>query len=64
MTKKVKKIIELLEANGWKHKRTKGDHRIYCKDGERRPIVVPGHLNDDMPEGTWKSIQRAAKLDD
>ncbi|MBR5640457.1 MAG: type II toxin-antitoxin system HicA family toxin [Muribaculaceae bacterium] len=64
MTKKVKTVIELLEADGWEHKRTKGDHRIFWKEGERRPVVVSGHLNDDMPEGTWKSIKRQAKLKD
>lgn len=64
MAKKVKNVIQLLEANGWKHVRTRGDHRIYFKEGEQRPIVVPGHMNDDMPIGTWKSIQRQAKLED
>ena len=64
MAKKVKTVIQLLEANGWKHKRTKGDHRIYWKEGARRPVVVPGHLNDDMPEGTWKSIKKGANLKD
>ena len=64
MTKKVKTVIELLEADGWEHKRTKGDHRIFCKAGERRPVVVSGHLNDDMPEGTWNSIRKQAKLKD
>ena len=29
--KKVKSVKDLLEANGWKYSRTKGDHAIYRK---------------------------------
>ncbi|MGN1219100.1 MAG: type II toxin-antitoxin system HicA family toxin, partial [Phocaeicola sp.] len=39
MPKRVKEVIEILEENGWKYNRMKGDHRIYCKDGAKRPIV-------------------------
>ena len=42
MTMKVKKVISLLEENGWTFVRMRGDHRIYFKPGARRPIVVPG----------------------
>lgn len=62
MVKKVKEIISLLEADGWKHIRTKGDHRVYYKSGAKRPIIVPHALNDDLPIGTLKSIIRQANL--
>lgn len=62
MTKKVKEVITLLEENGWSLKRTRGDHRMYFKPGARRPIVVPGNLNHDMPEGTYNSILKQAGL--
>lgn len=62
MTKKVKEVIALLEANGWKYDRTKGDHHVYYKKGAARPIVVPGNNNADLAEGTLKSILRAAGL--
>ena len=48
MNKKVRDLIELLEANGWNYARTKGDHHIFKKDGARRNIVVPGRPNDDL----------------
>ena len=32
----------------------KGDHRVFVKKGARRPIVVPGRLSGDLPEGTLK----------
>ena len=62
MTKKVKEVSDLLEENGWKLVRIKGDHRIYYKDGARRPIVVPGNMNDDLAIGTLKSILKEAGL--
>ena len=62
MTKKVKEVAGLLEENGWKLVRIKGDHRIYFKDGAKRPIVVPGNINDDLAIGTLKSILKEAGL--
>jgi predicted RNA binding protein YcfA (HicA-like mRNA interferase family) len=62
-TFKVKAVTALLEAEGWVHVRTRGDHRIYRKNGEPRPIPVPGHFNDDLAEGTLKSILRQAGLE-
>lgn len=61
-TMKVKKVIELLEENGWRFIRTKGDHHIYFKEGARRPIVVPGKDSDDLKDGTLSSILREAGL--
>lgn len=61
-TKKVRAVTALLEANGWKHVRTRGDHWIYRKEGEPRPIPVPGNPNDDLATGTLKSILRQAGL--
>lgn len=62
MTKKVRQVIDLLETEGWEFVRMKGDHRIYMKSGAKRPIVVPGKLNDDLAEGTYHSILRGAGL--
>lgn len=62
MTKKVKAVTALLEANGWIHVRTRGDHWIYRKEGEPRPIPIPGNPNDDLAIGTLKSILRQAGL--
>lgn len=62
MVKKVKEVITLLEENGWVFQRMRGDHRIYYKEGARRPIPVPGNLNDDLKDGTLGSILREAGL--
>ena len=59
MVKKVREVIELLEADGWEFKRMRGDHRIYYKKGARRPIPIPGNLNDDLKDGTlYISLKR------
>lgn len=60
MTKKVKDVIKMLEAEGWKHGRTTGDHRIFVKEG-KRSISVAGKESSDVPIGTLKSILRAMK---
>lgn len=62
MKKKVKEIIELLEADGWHYLSTKGDHHKFYKEGARRPIIVAGKRNDDLAEGTLNSILREAGL--
>lgn len=62
MTRTVKQVADLLEGNGWKCVRIKGDHRIYAKDGAPRPIVLPGNLNDELAIGTLKCILRESGL--
>ena len=62
MKKTVRQVIAILEKNGWRYVRTRGDHHIFWKEGARRPIVVAGKLNDDLAEGTLNSIIREAGL--
>ena len=62
MTMKVKQVIDLLEAQGWHYIGTRGDHHKFFKEGARRPIIIAGKRNDDLAEGTLKSILREAGL--
>ena len=62
MTKKVKDVILLLQIHGWHWVRTRVDHRIFRKEGARRPIPVPGKDSDDMAEGTYRHILREAGI--
>lgn len=59
---KVRALTKRLEEEGWVHVRTRGDHRIYKKEGHPRVIAIPGAPNDEMPIGTLKSIMREAGL--
>ena len=63
MTKKVKEVILLLEMNGWHLDRVRGSHRIFVKPGAGRPIPVPGKINQEMAEGTYRQILKEAGLD-
>lgn len=63
MSKKVKEVIALLEINGWRQVRVRGDHRIFKKIGAIRPIPIAGKLSDSMAEGTFRAIMREAGLD-
>ena len=62
MTKTVRQVIDLLEKDGWNCIRIKGDHRIFYKEEARRPVVVPGNLNDELAVGTLKQIIREAGI--
>jgi len=59
---KVFEIIALLEENGWSYHRTRGDHHKFTKAGARRPIIIAGKRNDDLPAGTLGAILREAGL--
>ena len=61
-TWKVKKIINLIENNGWYLARTKGDHRQYKHPTKKGKVTVPGKLSDDLDPNTAKSILRQAGL--
>lgn len=62
MSKKVKEVILLLEINGWRHVRTKGDHRIFKKIGSPKNICIPGKDGKDLAEGTYRRILKDAGL--
>ena len=36
-----KQLIEVFEADGFRHVRTEGDHMVFTKAGVIRPIVIP-----------------------
>ena len=59
---KVRDVIKLLEADGWRLVATKGSHRQYEHPSKKGVVTVPGHFGDDMPPGTLASVFRQAKL--
>ncbi|MGC8638210.1 MAG: type II toxin-antitoxin system HicA family toxin, partial [Athalassotoga sp.] len=50
-----KRIIEILEKNGFVLDRTKGSHRIYFNEKTKRRVVIPFH-KADLPIGTLLEI--------
>jgi predicted RNA binding protein YcfA (HicA-like mRNA interferase family) len=63
---KVREAIRRLEQEGWVLVRTRGSHRQYKHPQRPGRVTVPGNLDDDLPAGTWNSIQKQAgwKMED
>jgi len=59
---KVREIIRLIEADGWRHVRTRGSHRQYNPATKRGVVTVAGKPSDDIAPGTWNSILKQAGL--
>ena len=45
---KVRKVIKLIEDNGWYLIRTKGSHRQYKHPVKKGVVTVSGNLNDEI----------------
>jgi len=60
---KLKKIIKLIESDGWFLVNTKGSHRQYKHPEKPGRVTIAGHLNDDLAPGTLNSILKQAKLE-
>jgi predicted RNA binding protein YcfA (HicA-like mRNA interferase family) len=59
---KLKRIIKLIESDGWFLVNTKGSHRQYKHPEKPGRVTIAGHLNDDLAPGTLNSILKQAKL--
>ena len=57
-----KKIIKILEQDGWFLARQKGSHRQYKHHFKKGCVTIAGHLNDDLAPGTLNSILKQAGL--
>ena len=52
-----KHIIRKLEAEGWRHVRTRGSHHMFHHPTRPGTVTVP-HPKKDIPPGTLRSIER------
>ena len=59
---KVRDLIRLIEADGWKHVRTRGSHQQYKHGVKKGRVTVPGHSGDDVHPDTLKSVLNQAGL--
>lgn len=57
-----RKLLKLLEKDGWSIKRTNGDHVIMKKAGAKHPIVLT-HPRKDLPIGLVRRIYKDAGWD-
>jgi len=59
---KVRKLIRLIEKDGWYLINQVGSHRQYKHSVKKGRVTIPGHLGDDMPIGTLNSVLKQAGL--
>lgn len=59
MERNSRKLIKLLEKDGWELVATKGDHHQFKHPTKKGRVTVP-HPNKDIKKGTAFSIYRQA----
>ena len=58
---KPSRLIRVLEAKGWQHRRTRGSHHYMTHPERRDAIAVPVH-NRDVKPGLLLSILKTAGI--
>ncbi len=59
---KVRKVMRLIEADGWRLARTRGSHRQYKHQVKSGLVTVPGQMSKYLAPGTLNSIFKQAQL--
>jgi predicted RNA binding protein YcfA (HicA-like mRNA interferase family) len=63
MRKRVKEIIDIIEADGWYFVRQKGSHKQYRHPTKRGTVTIPDHgKNDELNHQVVSSILKQAGL--
>jgi predicted RNA binding protein YcfA (HicA-like mRNA interferase family)/predicted RNase H-like HicB family nuclease len=61
---KVREVIRLVEADGWKLVRTRGSHRHYHHAEKGGIVTVAGHPSDDLDPKTQASILKRSGVEE
>ena len=61
---KVRDVMRLLHASGWRQVKSRGGHRQFKHPHRPGRVTVSGNLSDDMPPGPWNNVQQQAGLKD
>jgi predicted RNA binding protein YcfA (HicA-like mRNA interferase family) len=59
---KVRALIRLIEADGWRLDRSTGSHRQFRHPTKPGTVTVAGKPSSDLPPGTLANILRQARL--
>ena len=63
MRKKVKELIDIIEADGWYFARQKGSHKQYKHPLKKGIVTIPDHgKNDELEHFLVNSILKQAGL--
>jgi predicted RNA binding protein YcfA (HicA-like mRNA interferase family) len=57
---KVKEVIRMLEADGWKQSYCKGDHRQFKHPVKKGKVTVRGKLNETVEQELLNSMWHQA----
>ena len=55
-------VVRLIEADGWRHVRTRGSHRQFNHPTKPGVVTVPGRPHEELAPGTLNSILKQAGL--
>jgi predicted RNA binding protein YcfA (HicA-like mRNA interferase family) len=59
---KVRDVLKLIEAEGWRLKEQEGSHRQFAHATREGKVTIAGHPSVDVPKGTLRSILRQAGI--
>ena len=59
---KVRDIVAVIEADGWRLVRIRGSHHHYKHPTKPGIVTVPGARNEDLAVGTVRSVFKQAGL--
>lgn len=59
---KVRDLIALIEADGWRNVRTRGSHRQFRHETKAGTVTVSGKPGLEVPPGTLHSVLKQAGL--
>ena len=62
MPTKVKDLLALIQADGWRLVRQKGSHRQFHHASKPGTVTVAGKESVDVPPGTLSSVLKQAGL--
>ena len=61
---KVRDIIKIVEADGWRHIKTTGSDRQFKHPTKAGRVTIAGKPGVDVPIGTLKNIYRQAQIEE
>ena len=59
---KIRDVIRMIEADGWRLVATRGSHRQYRHPAKSGRVTIAGQPGDDLARGTLASVLRQAQL--
>ena len=59
---KVREVLRLIEADGWRFTRQAGSHRIFHHPDKPGIVIIAGKPSQDLAPGTLNAILKEAGL--